>query len=1064
MAAAPPAGLGILYYDQANFRFIKTTEALNPGITDITHWVMSLIKAGDCSKDANEPGQRGLYANQQVLTNFIFNIFNITPPPPPPTPLNPNHIPREITSLGTAHNYVAGLENNIFRMFTTSSEEFGEYMELQNPYFWDCGKKGSGQFMINAATELDPHIAGPGTRVDTDLIINNDELYLIGLALNQGGVDGIRIDETHGGIYNFLQYSVCNTNILGIAGNITTLRNMFSTSENSHKNQYIKQIINEPFTPAEGIHPSSIAPDATSIPLKIKFLTKEMGDTFQVISLNKCLTTTYAGAIGNPQLCALYTCDKGTLLSAIQLKVPCYAKIGNENYIYKGYVELTSGDITTIANNYIDTALLIVNNGINFVLNLINTHFSNNLSHIQISGKEYMFIPANNRQTCLNYYRLCMYKLLYCYKFLKRSIIANRDNIVNLITGVRYLETLINAAPDGDLKEAYRDDKDLLINFIKDYYLNQVIKSCFTCNLIGGTKSTRQLEINFRLIRGTLDNRLEILDRYAAVNPPSFTPNIDAIRLLPAYNGIPDPNIMHYWARPVYDINSYRLSSFTKLCERRDHILIDHTIHSGHCILLTHTSCGINNTTRIVLNIEEYMNPTVHNPAGIGNTLYQGITAALADQPDSYPCIPLNTPAHPSHPGNLLLYGGGIKLLKKKTLKKKTLKRKIKGGARSKPASSRHRNNGRIQPITPRTKKSTVGASNKDKRAIESAASQLNPIDIADLIRMTEIEKQLEPYSYILDLVNQTFNPQVLFICKEYLVKYITLMRAFNMCSEIQINTIKLLMVYLTNPEFKMFIPKSSFYLQSNFSLIDESDVHELTMLLRLEGIENPELERQRQVFNITMFDVLKLNESVYNEYYDLVKSYINGSYDNFYLINLHIYSLYILFRLCYLSNINFLLTRHFYSRLIDNIHLETLQFFFQRYDPGQGPGTPYVIAGLYQQIQIIVRGIFTPEQYNIFMSNQIVIPPDILENINSLPNPDPTEFLGNNFIEPTGIPQMPKYLDVFIFCVQQLYLGKNILQISEEFYHIATSQNNLDIEGGWTPDYSFNFNFNAHP
>ena len=1015
MAAAPPTGLGILYYDQVNFRFIKTTEALNPGITDITHWVMSLIKAGDCSKDANEPGQRGLYANQQTLTNFIFNIFNITPPPPPPTPLNPNHIPREITSLGTAHNYVAGIENNIFRTFTTSSEEFGEYMELQNPYFWDCGKKGSGQFMINAATELDPHIAGPGTRVDTDLIINNDELYLIGLALNQSGVDGIRIDETHGGIYNFLQYSVCNTNILGIAGNITTLRNMFSTSENSHKNQYIKQITNEPFTPAEGIHPSSIAPDATSIPLKIKFLTKEMGDTFQVISLNKCLTTTYAGAIGNPQLCALYTCDKGTLLSAIQLKVPCYAKIGNENYIYKGYVELTSADITTIANNYIDTALLIVNNGINFVLNLINTHFSNNISHIQISDKEYIFIPANNRQTCLNYYRLCMYKLLYCYKFLKRSIIANRDNILNLITGVRNLETLINAAPDGDLKEAYRDDKNLLINFIKDYYLNQVIKSCFTCNLIGGSKSNRQLEINFRLIRGTLDNRLEILDRYAAVNPPSFTPNIDAIRLLPAYNGIPDPNIMHYWARPVYDINSYRLSSFTKLCERLDHILIDHTIHSGHCILLTHSSCGINNTSRIVTNIEEYMNPSVHNPAGIGNTLYQGIIAALADQPDSYPCIPLNTPAHPSHPGNLLLYGGGIKLLKKKTLKKK-----IKGGARGSKQFNKNSkktitgikrsstskfinisNNKSNRDLFLRTKVTSQG-NNEGKRILEKTARQLLPL--LDLV-----DQKMKPYLHVVNLVKQTFNTEVLLACKKFLLEeQPRLLLEFKMSSEMQINTIKYLTVYLTKEEFKMDIPESSFYLQSNFSLIGASDTHELTMLLGLEGIENPNLEKQ--VFNITMFDGL-LDESVYKEYYDLVISYINGSYDNFYLINLHIYSLYILFRLCYKNNIHFLLTRDFYSRLIDDTHLEALQFFFQRYNP-----------------------------------------------------PDPTELLGHIFIQPTGIRQMPTYLDIFMFCVQQLYLDKNVEEINLELYNITHSPIDDNIEGGWTSDYHFIFNFDNHP
>ena len=867
----------ILFYDPNHNRFIKTTEAIYPGISASTNGIMRHIRAGDSCKDANDNRHKvGLYLQVPGLAEFIYNIYGIV------------GLPAGVTSIGTGSDDAANIERQTFACFSKTKEEYMKSTSYPHKYFWDCGHKPStGTMVMNLATELDPHEAGvAGDRVDTNLTITNEELYLIGLSPTLVGTNGIVINESLHGPSAFTQYQICDIDLLGYAGSTAGLRQIFGTSENSHKNEYIAQTRDDPFGVGFPNSQSSIAPDASSLPLKIKFLSKEMGDTFQAISLNKCLTI-YPGI--DPMTSFLYTCDKGTLVSCIQLGVPCAAKIGTEHYIYPGYVTITQGDIELIVDNYIDTAINLVKHGINFVIHLIDNFLSNHIGHLLIDGNEFEFNRAANSQECLNFYRLGMYRLLLYYKGLKTSILQNRDNILRLTQGIGELTAYAQAnAGDQVIVEACENDKSVLANFIKDYYLKQVIERCFTCNQIGG-KSGR-LQASFRLLQtplATADKIINLYDPNAApphrpnvVPVPSFTPNLDSLHAT-RLGGLGFPNINARWVSPSVT-DTYEYACFKSLCGNNTNIA------NHECILLSYNSCRINNTDNIVREIRTYMTVT-------GNELYPLVSHLLAQGPlYQYNCIPIDVNVTAVVNSIDIKRGGNLKKSIKNKLKK-SIKNKLKrGGMRLLPPEVSYLGKTRINSglSTPHTKRRFMQSTSKPNNK-----TNLNMKVKRQLRRMTNNElrsrkKQVVqlglPPPPLLDklqsIVHLNFDDEI----RPDLIQRIIPSLAENMgryhlerdiiYANTYQNIIPQLMVYAP------FSNSTSIYLHNRNTIITEEILRELSQITGEEITDD-------------FFAVLR-NPDIYSVYYNMVIRYINDSYDNAFAIHQDIYSLFFLFHL----------------------------------------------------------------------------------------------------------------------------------------------------------------------
>jgi hypothetical protein len=869
------AGLPILMYDEPNYRFIKATEASNPGISARTNEVMRLIRAGDSCKDANTdmPGG-GLYANQQELINIIYRLYGFANPP------------LGITSIGTGQAVAKQIEDNIIHQYLATEEDYTQQVVFMQNYFWDCGTKPKtpGSLMIrNTATELDPHEEGTGgsVPVDTNLNINNDELYLIGLSNALGGTDGITLRELGFGRYNFTEYQIFNINLLTYSTSPPINRNihyLFESSANSTKNNYIGYHIRQPFNP----------PILNDIPLDggaaglaaliVKFLTKEMGDTFQAISVNKCIFS-YPGI--DPLKTFLYTFDKGTFVSCIQQSVPSLGKFNDVCYIYRGYIIINQADVQLIADNYIDIALNLINYGITYVLDLIDNNLSTNITNLVIDG---VVFPMNelrddnpvNRQECINFYRLGMYRLLYYHKLIKDSIIRNRHYINQLITGIGILDnfppqyqTAHPGATPAEIEaitNACNNDKFVLANYIKDYYLNQVIANCYTCQQIGGRSNT--LANSYKLLNITYANALNFLQRPVI----DLTPNLTGLTL----TGIPDlagiiAGINGLWNTPF--INDNYQYCFFKLCDTYNNL-------SKHkSLLLTRQSCSINRNKAppMIDCIHDYMDE-------IGNGLYPIIVDRLRDE-GGYTCIPFDSAEHLASVRTNIIGGHLKKLIKnkiKKTIKgkiKKLIKNKIKktikkrggsGSGETRRAAFKGRNF--INKSITRRKEENAKGRKENRRRVFQA--QRIPFKVLEFDPRAFLDKPAIINQSTIDVIGVIFNNPAIVRHPTFIAIIQNYSRVNNnVYSYVYHNIIRLIMCK------NIFLPNinSSYYLCQYIPIITADGLGRISQILGFATVIPPPSEVQ------------------YTGIYSIVICYINNSYDNLYLIHEDVCSLYLL-------------------------------------------------------------------------------------------------------------------------------------------------------------------------
>ena len=915
------AGLPILMYDAPNNRFIKSSELISPGISATTNAFMREIRAGDSCKDANITPKVGLYNPELPLTEFIYNtIYRIGRP-------------AGVNSLGTGDTHANNLETPIINLYRITEAQYDQFKQVPQNYFWDAGSKpeNNSTMMKNAASEFDPHSGGNGTRVNTTLTINHNELYLVGLAdtpvVAAGAeINQISLDES-AGRYNFTNYTILNFNLFTYAASLgSDIPTLFSSSANSTKYNYIAQTTDRPFPPLPYTQTSSIQLDPTSYPLICKFLTKEMGDTFQVISLNKCLTT-YLGI--NPLKTFMYTNDNGTFLSCTQLSVPSLAHIGNNYYMYPGCVTITQANMQIIANNYIETALNLVNHGIRYVINQIDTYLSLNIRpFLRIHGINFPLTGMDNQQDCINFYRLGMYRLLLYHMVIKRAIRENQANINQLITGIGLLDAYAIANPDPAVADACTNDKSVLANFIKDYYLEKVMSQCLTCNQIGGSNGI--LTENFKLLVN-YNNATNIINLYKSTPLPSLTPNLDM--LMPLTNDRAGINAL-YINPVVSDIYEYVF--YTKIFNTYDKLI------DCKCIFLNVMAASPNSANNVV-RISEYM-------AVCGNDIYTQVVHELSLY--GYNCIPINTFQTAPVISAPLLAGGNLNKIKKST--KKLIKNKIKHKIKKSIKKG-----GSFLSKRPKQSAENIRRISLNRRAIsqmQKRASNKNQKKtlIRNDMNAPELDApELEKIKYFISMIFKDVHFKKMIgigVIKAYCTIYLSDIIISSYTSQ---NSIKCIMTYA--------LPQSrnSSYLRDYKNVFT---VYNLSLLHSL-GIIGTE-------FPIP-------TEEQYNSMYLIVIQYINNSYDNLCLIHEDVCSLYVLYMYLNVGKCLELLQIENYEVIIKYKHLYVLKIVYEiltHYFRVEGR-----VVSLETPIRILLENeifVFCMNEYNNseFLENRINI------------------------------------------------------------------------------------------